>query len=66
MQQLDKYVVSVLANTDDPTAPGTKVLDNSLIYIMSEIGDCNNHTTATSLNGFLSALSGVFAARVHR
>jgi hypothetical protein len=49
MQQLDKYVVSVLANTDDPTAPGSKVLDNSLIYIMSEIGDCNNHTTVTSL-----------------
>jgi hypothetical protein len=48
MQQLDKYVVSVLANTDDPTAPGTKVLDNSLIYIMSEIGECNNHTTVTS------------------
>ena len=51
MQQLDKYVVSVLANTDDPTAPGTKVLDNSLIYIMSEIGECNNHTTVTSLTG---------------
>lgn len=51
MQQLDKYVVSVLANTDDPSAPGTKVLDNSLIYIMSEIGECNNHTTVTSLNG---------------
>jgi hypothetical protein len=49
MQQLDKYVVSILANTDDPTAPGTKVLDNSLIYIMSEIGECNNHTTVTSL-----------------
>jgi hypothetical protein len=49
MQQLDKYVVSVLASTDDPSAPGTKVLDNSLIYIMSEIGECNNHTTVTSL-----------------
>ena len=53
MQQLDQYVISVLANTDDPSAPGTKVLDNSLIYIMSEIGECNNHTTVTSLHSSL-------------
>jgi len=53
MQQLDKYVISVLANTDDPSAPGTKVLDNSLIYVMSEIGECNDHTTVTSLHGSL-------------
>jgi Protein of unknown function (DUF1552) len=52
MQQLDKYVVSVLANTDDPSAPGTKVLDNSLIYIMSEIGECNNHTTTSSIASY--------------
>ena len=43
-QQLVKYVVSVLATTDDPSAPGTKVLDNTLIYWMSEIGDGQNHT----------------------
>ncbi len=49
-QQLDKYLLSVLANTDDPSAPGTKVLDNTLIYWMSEIGDGAQHTTdATSV-----------------
>jgi hypothetical protein len=36
--------VSVLATTDDPAAPGTKVLDNTLIFWMSEIGDGQNHT----------------------
>ena len=42
-QQLVKYVVSVLATTDDPAAPGTKVLDNTLIFCMSEIGDGADH-----------------------
>jgi hypothetical protein len=42
--QLVNNVVRVLATTDDPAAPGTKVLDNTLIYWMSEIGDGQNHT----------------------
>jgi len=46
-EQLDQYVLQVLANTDDPSAPGTKVLDNTLVYWMSEIGDGSNHTTAS-------------------
>jgi len=33
----------VLATTDDPAAPGTKVLDNTLIYLFSEIGDGMGH-----------------------
>ena len=49
-QQLVKNLVSVLATTDDPSAPGTKVLDNTLIYWMSEIGDGQLHTT-TDGNG---------------
>jgi hypothetical protein len=48
-QQLVKYVVSVLATTDDPAAPGTKVLDNTLIYWMSEIGDGQGHTRVSAL-----------------
>jgi len=39
----------VLANTDDPSAPGTKVLDNTLVYWMSEVGDGSNHTTASMI-----------------
>lgn len=42
-QQLVDQVVSVLATTDDPAAPGSTVLDNTLIYWMSEIGDGMNH-----------------------
>ena len=42
--QLVNNVVRVLATTDDPAAPGTKVLDNTLIYWMSEIGDGQAHT----------------------
>jgi len=47
--QLVKYLVSVLATTDDPTAPGTKVLDNTLIYVMSEIGDGQDHTRVSEI-----------------
>lgn len=48
-QQLVDNVVSVLATTDDPTAPGTKVLDNTLIYWMSEIGDGQLHTRVSEI-----------------
>jgi hypothetical protein len=44
MTQLIDKVVSKLATTDDPAAPGTKVLDNTLIYLFSEIGDGQDHT----------------------
>jgi hypothetical protein len=47
--QLDTYLLQVLANTDDPADPGKKVLDNTLVYWMSEIGDCSNHTTASMI-----------------
>lgn len=43
-QKLVDNVVSVLASTDDPAAPGSTVLDNTVIYWMSEIGDGQNHT----------------------
>lgn len=42
-EQLVTRVVSLLAETDDPSAPGTTVLDNTIIYVMSEIGDGNDH-----------------------
>jgi hypothetical protein len=48
-QQLVDNVVSKLATTDDPTAPGTKVLDNTVIYWMSEIGDGQNHTRLSEI-----------------
>ena len=48
-EQLDTYVLQVLANTDDPSAPGTKVLDNTLVYWMSEVGDGADHTTGSAL-----------------
>jgi hypothetical protein len=48
-QQLVQNVVSLLATTDDPSAPGTKVLDNTLIYWMSEIGDGQGHTTGSAV-----------------
>lgn len=48
-QQLVDNVVSVLASTDDPTSPGSKVLDNTLIYWMSEVGDGQNHTRVSEL-----------------
>lgn len=50
-EQFDAHLLSLLANTDDPAAPGTKVLDNTLVYWMSEIGDGAWHTTQ-SMNVF--------------
>ncbi len=48
-ERLVEQVVSVLATTDDPTAPGTSVLDNTLIYWMSEVGDGANHTRVSGI-----------------
>ena len=48
-EQLDTHLLQVLANTDDPAAPGSKVLDNTLIYWMSEIGDGSGHTTGSAV-----------------
>jgi hypothetical protein len=47
--QLVDKIISVLAATDDPTAPGTTVLDNTLIYWMSEIGDGANHLRVSGI-----------------
>jgi hypothetical protein len=46
-EQLVARVVSLLAATDDPSAPGTTVLDNTIIYLMSEIGDGNDHAQSS-------------------
>ena len=48
-EQLVEHVVSVLASTDDPTAPGTSVLDNTLIYWTSEISDGFNHLRTSTI-----------------
>jgi hypothetical protein len=47
--QLVTKVVQPLAMMDDPSAPGTKVLDNTLIYWMSEIGDGQDHSTGSKV-----------------
>jgi hypothetical protein len=47
--QLVNKMVSVLATTDDPAAPGTKVLDNTLIYLFSEIGDGQDHARVSEI-----------------
>jgi len=47
--QLDQYLLRVLATTDDPAAPGSTVLDNTIVYWMSEIGDCSEHTTQSAI-----------------
>jgi hypothetical protein len=49
MTQIVNKVVSVLATTDDPAAPGTKVLDNTLIYLFSEIGDGQDHARVSEI-----------------
>jgi hypothetical protein len=49
IQKLVDKVVALLATTDDPSAPGTTVLDNTLIYVMSEVGDGMNHTRTSQI-----------------
>lgn len=46
--QLEKTILEVLMQ-DDPLAPGTKVIDNSLVYWMSEIGDGADHTNMSKV-----------------
>jgi hypothetical protein len=46
--QIEKYILQVLSQ-DDPSAPGSSVLDNTLIYMMSEIGDGAMHTSKSTL-----------------
>jgi hypothetical protein len=46
VEQLVEYVVSVL-DADDPADPGRKVIDNTIIYFCSEIGEGAWHTTNT-------------------
>jgi hypothetical protein len=49
-EQLVSNVVSKLATTPDPAASdGSTVLDNTLIFVLSEIGDGANHTRASML-----------------
>jgi hypothetical protein len=47
--QLVNKVVSLLATTDDPAAPGTKVLDNTIIFWLSEVGDGNDHNRVSEI-----------------
>jgi hypothetical protein len=47
-EMFDRYVLAVLAQ-DDPSAPGQKILDNTLIYWMSEIGDGAQHSSQSAL-----------------
>jgi hypothetical protein len=44
MQQLADHVLTLL-DQDDPADPGNKVIDNTVIYLMSEIGEGANHTS---------------------
>lgn len=46
-EQIVENLVSILATTPDPAAPGSTVLDNSLIYLMSEIADGQMHNRAS-------------------
>jgi hypothetical protein len=48
-QQLVSKVIQPLATMNDPGAPGTKVLDNTIIYWMSEIGDGQDHSTGSKI-----------------
>jgi hypothetical protein len=49
VKKLVDRVISLLATADDPSAPGTKVLDNTLVYFMSEIGDGQLHTRVSEI-----------------
>jgi hypothetical protein len=49
-EQLTTNVISVLAKTPDPAASdGSMVLDNTLVYVTSEIGDSANHRRTSDL-----------------
>lgn len=45
-QIVDALVTPLLA--DDPAAPGTKIIDNTIIYLCSEIGDGQYHNLSSA------------------
>ena len=50
IDQLTTNVISVLATTPDPAASdGSMVLDNTIIYVTSEIGESQNHWRVSEL-----------------
>jgi hypothetical protein len=49
VKKLVDRVIALLATADDASAPGTKVLDNTLVYFMSEIGDGSLHTSVSEI-----------------
>lgn len=48
VQQLVERVIAPLSVTDDPADPGRSVLDNTMVYLFSEIGEGAWHTSASS------------------
>jgi hypothetical protein len=46
VEQLVEHVIGVL-DQEDPADPGRKVLDNTIVYLCSEIGEGAWHTTST-------------------
>ena len=46
IEQLVEHVITVL-DQDDPADPGRKVIDNTVVYLCSEIGEGAWHTTTT-------------------
>jgi hypothetical protein len=46
VEKLVEHVISVL-DQDDPADPGRKVIDNTVVYLCSEIGEGAWHTTTT-------------------
>jgi hypothetical protein len=51
-------VLMPLLDQDDPTAPGTKVIDNSIIYITSEVTDGDTHQSDSGVQAGTGHLGG--------
>ena len=49
--QLEEQLLRPLRATPDPLDPGRKVLDNTLVYVCSEIADGNEHNCRKADHG---------------
>lgn len=52
------YLIKQLANRDDPAAPGTKMIDNTVVVQVSDMGDGRDHSAANGPNMVATRMPG--------
>ncbi|MEL6340184.1 MAG: DUF1552 domain-containing protein [Myxococcota bacterium] len=60
------YLVDRLANADDPAAPGSKLIDNTIVVQVTDMGDGQDHSAGDGPNMIATRLPGFKQGTVGR